>query len=226
MNPINTYLDAAILKPEMSRKDVEAAVALCVPYQPRTFCIRPADLDVFRPVCAEHGIGLCVVLGFPHGDQLSASKADEAVRYVEAGVAEIDMVANFGLIRSGLWTEVRKDIEAVTRITTPAGIPLKVIFETVHLDESMVRGMVDVCVDAGAQFVKTSTGFNGEGANLQTVGWMLEAAAGRIEVKPSGGIRDRETAEAYVRMGATRLGVGYSSVPAICDGTPGSGEGY
>lgn len=230
MNAINTYLDAAILKPEMSRAEVEAAVALCVPYQPRTFCVRPADIDWFKPVCAQHGIGLCVVLGFPHGDMLSASKADEAARYVEAGVAEIDMVSNFGWVRSGMWKAVRKDIEKVAQITTPAGTPLKVIFETVHLDECAVRTLVDVCVDAGAQFVKTSTGFNGDGANPEVVGWMLDAAAGRIEVKPSGGIRNRETAEAYVRMGATRLGVGFGGVPAICDGDggagSGSGEGY
>ncbi len=226
MNPINTYLDAAILKPEMNRKEVRAAVDLCLPHQPRTFCVRPADIPYFKPVCKEHGIGLCVVLGFPHGDQLSASKADEADRYVEAGVDEIDMVANFGWVRSGMWTELRKDVEAVTAMTIPAGVPLKVIFETVHLQAAEIRTLVDVCVDAGAQFVKTSTGFNGDGANPEVVKIMIEAAAGRIAVKPSGGIRTREQAESYVRMGAARLGVGFGAVPGLCGDGPDSADSY
>ncbi|MCC5850406.1 MAG: deoxyribose-phosphate aldolase [Verrucomicrobia bacterium] len=226
MNPINTYLDAAILKPEMNRAEVQAAVDLCLPFHPRTFCVRPADIPFFKPICKAHGIGLCVVLGFPHGDQLSASKADEADRYVEAGVDEIDMVANFGWVRSGMWTEVRKDIEAVAAMTIPAGVPLKVIFETVHLHPEEIRKLVEVCVDAGAQFVKTSTGFNGDGANMEVVKIMIEAAAGRIEVKPSGGIRTREQAEVYVHMGASRLGVGFGSVPGLCGDGPVSSDSY
>lgn len=226
MIPVNQTLDAAILKPEMNLQEVREAMELCIPYRPATFCVRPSDLPLVKPVCREHGIGLCVVLGFPHGDQLPESKADEARRYVAFGVDEIDMVANFGWVRSGLWDEVKADIQGVAEVTRPAGIPLKVIFESVHLNLDTVRNLVEICIEAGADFVKTSTGFNGDGASPEVVRCMVETAAGRIQVKPSGGIRTRATAEAYLEMGATRLGVGFSSVPAICGDGPVSDSGY
>lgn len=226
MIPLNETLDAAILKPEMSETEVREAMELCIPFRPKTFCVRPSDLEGVMPVCREHGIGVCVVLGFPHGDQLPESKADEARRYVALGVDEIDMVANFGWVRSGKWDAVREDISGVCAVTREAGIPLKVIFESVHLTLDEVKRLVEVCVEAGADFVKTSTGFNGEGASEAVVQCMVETAAGRIQVKPSGGIRTRETAERYLQMGATRLGVGYSSVPALCGEGTAATSGY
>jgi len=224
--PLAQTLDAAILKPEMSRAEVLDAARLCFPHRPKTLCVRPADIPLLKEACRQHGVGLCVVLAFPHGDALTASKADEARRYIDLGVDEIDMVANFGWIRSGDDAAVEGDIAAVTAVTRPAGVPLKVIFETVHLHEALIRKTVDSCVRAGADFVKTSTGFNGEGASVEAVRIMLEQAAGRIQVKPSGGIRNREQAEAFLRMGATRLGVGFGSVPAICGDAPAAKNGY
>jgi len=219
-------LDAAILKPEMTRGEALEAARLCIPHRPKTLCVRPADIPLLQPLCRKHGIGLCVVLGFPHGDALTASKADEARRYVDLGVDEIDMVANFGWIRSGAFEEVEADIAAVAAVTRAAGIPLKVIFETVHLNGEQIRETVDCCVRAGADFVKTSTGFNGDGASMEAVSIMIDQAKGRIQVKPSGGIRTREQAEAFLAMGATRLGVGFSSVPALCGGAPAVQSGY
>lgn len=216
--PLASYLDAAILKPEATRAEAWQALALCRRYRTRTACVRPCDLTVAHEGLAGSGVGICVVLGFPHGDQLTASKVDEARRYLEAGADEIDMVANFGWVRSGLWTLVESDLTAVAEVTRAAGKVLKVIFETVHLQREEIERMVDLCVGAGAQFVKTSTGFNGAGANEEVVQWMLERARGRIAVKPSGGIRTAEQAWAYIDRGATRLGVGYSAVAALCEG--------
>lgn len=216
MQPLNTYLDAAILKPEMSRAEVESALDLCLRWKPFTACVRPCDIATAQARLAGSGIGVCVVLGFPHGDQLSASKADEARRYVAAGVDEIDMVANFGLARSGDWAGVEADIAAVAAVTRPAGVPLKVIFETAHLQPDEIRQLVGACVRAGADFVKTSTGFNGPGATEEAVRILLDAAAGRVKVKPSGGIRDAAGARRFIAMGVHRLGVGYTSVPALC----------
>jgi deoxyribose-phosphate aldolase len=156
------------------------------------------------------------VLGFPHGVALSASKADEARRYADMGVDEIDMVANYGWAKSGKWDAVREDIGGVAAVTTAAGIPLKVIFETSQLDRETIRRFVEVSVEAGADFVKTSTGFNGAGAQDEDVRLMLEVAACRIKVKPSGGIRGRKRAEMFVAMGAHRLGVNWASCAAIC----------
>ncbi len=223
---LSRYLDPAILKPETTRSELTEALQTCVDHRTYSVCIRPCDIEQALAACKGTDTCVCVVLGFPHGVGLPASKADEARRYVEMGVGEIDMVANYGWAKSGLWDDVREDIAGVAAVTKPAGVPLKVIFETAQLDPATIEKMVEVCVEAGADFVKTSTGFNGEGATEDAVRIMLDTAAGRIKVKPSGGIRDRERAEMFVAMGVHRLGVNWSSVAAICDGGEVQGTGY
>lgn len=218
MKNLNTYLDAAILKPEMNAAEVIAAVKLCLPYRPFTLCVRPCDIAGVLPYCKDSpDTGLCAVLAFPHGSCLPASKADEAKRYIDAGVDEIDMVANIGAARAGDWQRVLDDIAAVSQITRPAGIPLKVIMETALLQPDEIRQLTLAAIDAHADFVKTSTGFKGPGASIEAVRIMLDTAQGRIRVKPSGGIRNRAQAEAFIHMGVHRLGVGFSSVPDLCD---------
>ena len=196
--PIASYMDVALLNPELTRSEVEAILDQLIPLKPCTFCIRPSDIPLVKPICREHRIGLCVVLGFPHGHQLPECKADEAQRYLSQGVDEIDMVCNIGAVRSGDWDRVKE------------------IFETCFLTEAEIRKLVEVCIEAQADFVKTSTGFNGEGAQDHHVKLMLETAAHRIQVKPSGGIATKERAENLIGLGATRLGVGYKSALAIC----------
>jgi deoxyribose-phosphate aldolase len=228
MKAINEYLDAAVLKPEWSRDESIEAIQACIELKTRTVCVRPCDIELAKKLCKGTSTGVCVVLGFPHGCQLPASKADEARRYVEAGVDEIDMVANYGWVNSGLWDEVLKDIQAVSSITREADIPLKVIFETAQITQASITKLTELCIQAGADFVKTSTGFNGEGATEEAVQTMLDTAAGRIKVKPSGGIRDRQRAETFVAMGAHRLGVNWSACKAICENTaaPLTGDTY
>jgi deoxyribose-phosphate aldolase len=132
------------------------------------------------------------------------------------------MVANYGWIRSGLWDEVRADIRAVVEVAHKSNVLVKVIFETAQLTLDEVAKTTEICIEAGADFVKTSTGFNGEGAKEDAVELMLKTAKGRIKVKPSGGIRDAARAQMFVEMGVDRLGVNGSSTPAICDGQPGA----
>lgn len=227
MTNICRYLDAAILKAELTQSEVLEAIKACIELNTYSVCVRPCDIELAQRHCRGTDTAVCVVLGFPHGVQLSVSKADEARRYIELGVDEIDMVANYGWIRSGKWAEVEADIAGVAKQTRAAGIPMKVIFETAHLDSAQIKQMVEVCVRAGADFVKTSTGFNGDGAKVEDVQTMLDAAAGRIQVKPSGGIRDRADAQRFVEMGAHRLGVGWTSCKAICeDSAAQSSSGY
>ncbi len=216
--PICRTLDAAVLVPEATREEVVAAIKACVEINAYSACVRPCDIELAQKLCAGSDTKVCVVLGFPHGLQLSASKADEAKRYVDLGVEEIDMVANYGWAKSGLWDEVKADIDAVAAVTKPAGIPLKVIFETAQLDRNTIKKLVEVCIECGADFVKTSTGFNGAGAQEDDVKLMLETAAGRIKVKASGGIRDKARAEMFIAMGVARLGVNWTSSVAICTG--------
>jgi deoxyribose-phosphate aldolase len=226
MESLARYLDAAVLKPEMTRDESIQAIKACIDLEVFSVCVRPCDIDLARDLCAGTKTAVCVVLGFPHGDLLSASKAEEARRYVEAGVHEIDMVANYGWARSGLWDLVQADIAGVSAVTRAKGIPLKVIFETAQIDTATLDGLVEASVAGSADFVKTSTGFNGAGAQREDVARMVERAAGRIQVKASGGIRTAADARSFIELGAQRLGVGWTSCAALCAGHSAQGQGY
>lgn len=224
--PISRYLDAAVLKPEMTQEEATAAIQECIDVKARTACVRPCDVELANKLCSGTETGVCVVLAFPHGQQTSKSKADEASRYIALGVEEIDMVANIGWIRSHDWAAVTADIKAVVDVCKPSKIPLKVIFETSYLTDEEIAQTTECAIAAGADFVKTSTGFGGEGATETGVKIMLDTAKGRCKVKPSGGIRDFARAKMFVDMGADRLGVGFSACRAIIEGGSATGGGY
>lgn len=215
--PMCRYIDHAVLKPETTPTEAVQQMRIGVDYHVRTICVRPADIELAHHVSDGSDTEVSCVLAFPHGDALRESKADEARRYVDLGVAEIDMVVNYGLIRGGLWERLAEDIRAVTDVARPAGVKVKTIFETAALTLDQIARATDIAVAAKADFVKTSTGFGGGGATIEAVQAMLTAAAGRIGVKASGGIRDRGTAEMYIAMGVTRIGVGSTTTPALCD---------
>lgn len=219
METINRYLDAAVLKPEMTRSEAIAAIRESVGWKTKTVCVRPYDIPLAKELCAGTETGVSCVLSFPHGTAPTAVKAFEARTYVDMGADEIDMVANYGMIRSGEWDYVKADISAVSEVCRAKGVALKVILETCHLTREEIEKATEICVSCGATFVKTSTGFSSSGASVEAVKAMLEAGKGRIQVKPSGGIRDRETAIAYIEMGATRLGTNYSASETLITGT-------
>jgi len=227
MTAINRYLDAAILKPEFTQAETIEAIKACIEIDAFSVCVRPCDIPLAQEYCKGTDTAVCVVLGFPHGVQLSATKAAEAAEYIRLGVDEIDMVANYGWVKSGNWEAVKADIVGVAQQTQAAGIVMKVIFETAHLDVAQIKKLTEICIEAGADFVKTSTGFNGEGAQEADVQLMLDTAAGRIKVKPSGGIRDTARAQMFIDMGVHRLGIGWNACPAICSGAePNHTSGY
>jgi deoxyribose-phosphate aldolase len=226
MKAIHQTLDAAILKPEMTETEVIEALNACLKYAPATVCVRPCDIALAQDYCRNTETAVCVVLGFPHGDQLSDSKGDEARRYCAMGVDEIDMVVNFGWVLSERWDAVHADIVAVTAAAKATQTPVKVIFESCFLNAAQIERLTEICIAAEADFVKTSTGFNGPGATEDAVATMVRVANGRIAVKASGGIRDAAMARRYLELGATRLGVGYSSVAALCSGEGQSNESY
>lgn len=219
MEPINRYLDAAILKPEMTESEVENAIRDSIAWKTKTVCVRPCDIPLAKKLCAGTDTQVSCVLAFPHGVAPTEVKAFEAKTYIAMGTDEIDMVANYAMIRSGNWAYVSKDIAAVAHICTQSNIPLKVIFETCYLSEEQIRKTCDICIECGATFVKTSTGFAQGGATKEAVAIMLDQAAGRIEVKPSGGIRSSETACEYIEMGATRLGTNWAATKDLVNGT-------
>ncbi len=218
MQSVSRYLDAAILKPEATRKEAIAAIGECLKFKTMTACVRPCDIELAKSICKGTDTLVSCVLNFPHGNDLGDAKQAEAELYVKKGVAEIDMVANFGLARSGEWKLYEDDIRVVSEVTKKAGVILKVIFETCYLSIEEIRLCTKAAISAEADFVKTSTGFGTGGATEEAVKAMLEVSAGKIKVKPSGGIRDFARAKMFLDMGCHRLGVNFSSVAAICDG--------
>jgi len=224
---IHRYLDAAVLKPTLTPAEARDGVNSCIQYRVRTACVRPCDIEMALALCAGTETEVSCVLAFPHGNAQPSIKAAEATAYVAQGVKEIDMVVNYGLILGANWEELHADIRVVTEVAEAASVPVKTILETSCLSLDQIRQATEVAIQAKASFVKTSTGFADGGASVEAVSAMLATAAGRIGVKASGGIRDRKQAEMFVDMGCSRLGIGYTSLSAICEGGGAtSGEAY
>lgn len=212
---IARYIDHAVLDPAMTPEEVRAAIQLGIDNDVYSVCVQPRDIETALSMCKGTNTLVSCVLDFPHGCGGAASKRAAARLYAEMGVQEIDMVMNYGAAKGGDWAAVREEIFGVVEEAHARGVLVKVIFETCELSEDCIRQGVDVCVDVGADFVKTSTGFAAKGATPEAVMTMVSQAAGRVRVKASGGIRTLEDARAYVEMGAERLGVGFSTVPKL-----------
>lgn len=214
------YLDHAVLKPEMTETEVRAAIQNGIDNKVKTVCVRPCDIELAKEMCAGTETAVICVLDFPHGTGGAEAKEALARIYAAQGVAEIDMVMNYGFARSGKWDAVADEIRRVVKVGHDAGIPVKVILETSELTAEEIGEATRVCIAEKADFVKTSTGFSKHGATVDAVKTMLEAAEGKISVKASGGIRDYETAKMYVDMGVERIGNGSGSTDDIVAGEP------
>jgi deoxyribose-phosphate aldolase len=197
-------IDHTLLRPEATVEDVIALCEEATDLGVAAVCVSPSQLPITAGLGV--GIGIATVIGFPSGAHQPAVKAHEAEVAVDAGATELDMVVNLGLVRDGEWAAVGDDIAAV-RAAAPAPVLLKVILESAALDDEEI---IECCVAAeraGADYVKTSTGFHPSGgASVDAVALMAATVAGRLGVKASGGIRDAATALAMVDAGATRLG--------------------
>lgn len=209
-------VDHTLLKPEATRADVAALVAEAAELGVYAVCISPSMV----PVAVDAGnVRIAAVAGFPSGKHVSTIKAQEAAAAVASGASEIDMVIDIGAALAGELDAVRSDIEAVRAAV--AGAVLKVIVESaVLLGQANASRLAAVCCaaeDAGADFVKTSTGFHSAGgASVRAVALMAETVGGRLGVKASGGIRTAADAVAMLDAGATRLGL--SGSRAVLDG--------
>lgn len=214
-------VDHTLLKPEATRAEVTALVAEGAELGVYAVCVSPSMVPVAfeSAVAAAGGVRVAAVAGFPSGKHLSAVKAQEAAAAVGSGASEIDMVIDVGAALAGDLDAVRRDIEAVR--AAAAGAVLKVIVESaVLLGQGSAHTLAEACrvaEDAGADFVKTSTGFHpAGGASVRAVALMAETVGGRLGVKASGGIRTAADAVSMLDAGATRLGL--SGTRSVLDG--------
>jgi deoxyribose-phosphate aldolase len=199
-------IDHTLLKPEATRAAIEKLCREAIQYGFWSVCVQPCNVKPARAVLAGSGVKVASVMSFPHGANQTSAKRDEAAGLVAAGADELDMVINIGALKSGDADYVRQDIAAVTAVAHPAGALLKVIIETALLTDAEKKLACELAVAAGADFIKTSTGFNGGGATVADVRLMCVAVAGRARVKASGGIRTAADAVAMLAAGAARLG--------------------
>ena len=204
-------VDHTLLKPESTADDVAALIAEAAELGTFSVCVSPNQL----PVAVPTGLAVATVCGFPSGAHTSEVKAAEAARAVADGADEVDMVVNLKLVKEGDFEGVREDIAAV-RAACPGAL-LKVIIESAALTDGEIVACCEASEAAGADYVKTSTGFHpAGGASVDAVAIMAATVGGRLGVKASGGIRTTEAALAMVAAGATRLGL--SGTRAILEG--------
>ena len=204
-NELARYIDHTLLKPESTAADVEKLVAEAADLGVYSVCVSPSRL----PVDAR-GLQVATVCGFPSGAHHSHIKAAEAALAVSTGAHEVDMVINLAFAMEHEFEAVESDIRAV-RDAIPNAV-LKVILETAVLSDEQITRCCEAAERAGADFVKTSTGFHpAGGATVHAVELMHAAVGGRLGIKASGGIRDTDTAMAMIEAGATRLGCSASA---------------
>lgn len=203
------YIDHTLLKPEATAADVAALAREAERLGTYSICVSPSMLPV------ETTVQVATVCGFPSGQHAATIKAAEAADSVAKGADEVDMVINVGLAQAGDFDAVRADIQAV-RDAAPQPVVLKVIIESAALTDEQIVKACQAAEAAGADFVKTSTGFHPTGgATVEAVALMRKTVGDRLGVKASGGIRDRDTALAMIEAGASRLGM--SAAATILD---------
>ncbi|GHV95523.1 2-deoxyribose-5-phosphate aldolase [Spirochaetia bacterium] len=214
------YIDQSVLKPEFTQEEIKKYIKEGIDYGCKTVCINPASLPIARDLCRGTKTGLCVVCDFPFGLSSTASKIQQIEDICkDRDIEDLDIVANYGWIKSGLWQEVENQIKAVSDACHKYGALIKVIFETDSLTLEQVAKATDIACNAGVDYVKTSTGFYTGGANngatIEVVQTMIAAAKGRAKVKGAGGIRDQEKFFQLIDMGIDRMGIGYKSTPVV-----------
>ncbi len=198
------FIDHTLLKPDTTQTMVEELCLEAKTHQFFSVCILPCFVSLAVDRLKDSDVKVCTVIGFPLGASESAIKAIETGVAIDQGADEIDMVLNIGLLKSAELNRVQADIAAV--VGAAHGKTVKVILETCLLSEAEKIQACELCIEAGADFVKTSTGFSSAGATIEDVQLMRNTVGKELGVKASGGVRDYETACAMIEAGATRLG--------------------
>lgn len=202
MNNLASYIDHTLLKPIATKADILKLCEEAKQYHFASVCVNPCWVSLCAEVLKGTGVNVCTVIGFPLGANTSEIKAEEAALAIKQGANEVDMVINIGALKEGDTDRVYQDILAVRKASE--GKILKVIIETSYLTDEEKKTVCKLAAKAGADFVKTSTGFSNAGATAEDVKLMKEASG--IKVKASGGVRTKEDALKMIEAGASRLG--------------------
>ncbi|MCL4559296.1 MAG: deoxyribose-phosphate aldolase [Chloroflexi bacterium] len=199
-------IDHSLLKPELTETDVVAGCELAKKYDVASVCVKPCHVRLATKLLAGSDVKVGTVIGFPHGSSTTAIKVAEARQALEDGAVELDMVINIGEMRSGHRDYVRDEIRAVVDVAHAAGAIVKVIFENAYLTDEEKVAACRLSEAAGADFVKTSTGFAPTGATLEDLQLMRRSVSPHVQVKAAHGVRTLEKTLQVIDAGVTRIG--------------------
>ena len=210
-------IDHTALKPEISRAQIETLCKEALEYKFASVCVNPTYVALASELLkSDDDVKVCTVIGFPLGANTPEVKAFETKDAIQNGATEIDMVLNIGALKDGNLELVERDIRAVVEAAN--GTLVKVIFENCLLTKEEIKTAAELSVKAGANFVKTSTGFSTGGATVEDIRLMRETVGPDIGVKASGGVRDFEGAKAMIDAGASRIGAS-AGIAIVTGGT-------
>ncbi|BER92895.1 MAG: deoxyribose-phosphate aldolase [Candidatus Atribacteria bacterium] len=203
---IAKMIDHSLLRPELTDQDIVEGCEIAKKYNVASVCCRPSDVALAKKLLAGSEVKVGAVVGFPHGSHKTETKVFEAEQAIKDGAEELDMVIHIGKLRSRDFDYVREDIKAVCDVAHRHGVIVKVILENCYLDDELKRIGCKLAEEAGADFVKTSTGFAPGGATIEDLKLMRESVSPRVQVKAAGGVRTLDAALKVREVGATRFG--------------------
>ena len=203
---IAQMIDHSLLRPELTEEDVRGGCEIAKKYKVATVCCRPSEVVLVKQLLEDSDVKTTTVVGFPHGYNKTETKVFEAKQAIKDGAVELDMVINIGRLLDGDYDYVKKDIQAVVEVAHGHNILVKVIFENYYLTDEQKKAACRLSEEAGADFVKTSTGFAGGGATIEDLQLMRAGVAENVQVKAAGGVRDLEMALKVREIGCTRFG--------------------
>ncbi len=212
---IAKMIDHSLLRPELTTAQVREGLKLAKEYNTATVCVKPCDVSIAKEELTGTDVLVTTVVGFPHGAGKTDVKVFEARQAMEDGAVELDMVLNIGRLLSGDFEYVEKDIRAVVEAAHAKDVLVKVILENVYLTDELKEAACRICERAGADFVKTSTGFAAGGATIEDLKLMRKACSAKVRVKAAGGVRTLDGALAVRSTGAIRFGA--TATKAILD---------
>jgi len=209
---LNSYIDHTLLKADANPTQIEKLCAEAIAYNFCAVCVNGSYVKLASDLLKNSDVKIASVIGFPLGASTTKTKVFEAKECINNGANEIDMVLNIGMLKSGDYDAVSKDISEVKKAI--GAKTLKVILETCYLTNKEIKIASKLAMQAGTDFIKTSTGFGTGGATIEDVKLMKEVVGDKVKIKASGGIKNKQTAKAYINLGVCRIGT--SSGIEIC----------
>lgn len=204
---IAKMLDHSTLQPNLTETDIRRGCELALRYGCASVCARPCDVPILAEMLKGSDVKVCTVIGFPHGAHETAIKVAEAKLALDEGCQELDMVLNIGKMIHGDHDYVREEIRQIAELAHSRGAIVKVILETCYLTDEQKVAACKLSEEAGADFVKTSTGYGSKGCTIDDLKLMRASVSDHVRVKGSGGIRDLDTVLSARAVGASRCGV-------------------